>query len=431
MAAEAKVHPHLVTLVSTMVSTGLAACSSFLFSFGVRRSIALRLRRPMSLAKLFSAVSISARSLVLSRHKWQWTLMSISIVILIGIQTSGWFTLLTPVAIVIETLVRSSELDLASPRLRQMASSGALDTCIYTGSYLTLFDVGRTESGSARAKHHLVPENSLGFNYTSAYTIREPNYLLMIACGPVDNYTLIFESAGGYKKPATVCTFSPKITRVNVEYSNPELGSGIVSTTTLSDGVVRDPEGPGGLSAVSSLSNMLFLAQGILTNIMGEEILSLLAGVPEDTATLTLMAEYIRGVAECSASVLRTCLSVAVLDGLPDDITVPTTGIIFIHTVGWTRFAASSIWVFIPGTPVALATIVVVVVAVAQHAYDPPSDLFDPSNGMHLVAAAAAGGLHDAFDGTNGKDLESGERIHVVLGSIPGRGAALIRTDQM
>ncbi|KAJ7696987.1 hypothetical protein B0H17DRAFT_1266711 [Mycena rosella] len=116
MAAEAKVYPHLVILVSIMVSTGLAACSAFLFSFGVRRSIALRLRRPISLAKLFSAVSISACSLVLNRRKWQWTLMSISIVILTGIQSR----------IVIETPVRSSELDLASPRLRQMASSGAL-----------------------------------------------------------------------------------------------------------------------------------------------------------------------------------------------------------------------------------------------------------------------------------------------------------------
>ncbi|KAJ7703879.1 hypothetical protein B0H17DRAFT_1228009 [Mycena rosella] len=154
MAAEAKVYPHLVILVSIMVSTGLAACSAFLFSFGVRRSIALRLRRPMSLAKLFFAVSISACSLVLNRRKWQWTLI--------------WSTLLTPVDIVIETPVRSSELDLASPRLRQMASSGALDTCIYAGSYLAFFDVGRTESGSARAKHHL--------GYPASFTLMDNTF---------------------------------------------------------------------------------------------------------------------------------------------------------------------------------------------------------------------------------------------------------------
>ncbi|KAJ7661171.1 hypothetical protein B0H17DRAFT_1212353 [Mycena rosella] len=487
----------------------------------------------MSLGALFSTVSISARSLVLGRGKWTWSAMSISIIIFTGIQTSGWSTFITPVRIVVETSVSGSELDLASPGLRQMQSSGALDACIYNSTRAsftvmdntfnvstagvlpaTLRDVNATawfygstnvptltmvpsimqdidelpdglsfnysmvqqgfsvdvicapqalnadttpsltvnfDTVTQWARRNIslvdtityteltsncpIPDGSL-FNFTYAYTAREPtNYILMIACGPADNYTLIFESAGRYQQPTTVCTLSPKITRVNVDYSDPKSGVGIISPMTVSDGAVRDPEGPGGLSAVATMHNMIFVAQGAGTNDIGNEMNSLLTEVDAndfEEARLALMEQYIRGVAEYSGSMLRTCLSgnkEVFAHGVPLDMTIPTSGIIFTYTVGWTHYEASSTWVLIPGTVVALATIIIVVVAVAQHAGDPPSDVFDPANGMHLVAAAAAGGLHDAFTGTSNKDIETGERIRVVLGSIPGRGPALIRMD--
>ncbi|KAJ7605484.1 hypothetical protein B0H17DRAFT_1230206 [Mycena rosella] len=551
-----KANPRTVTLISTLISTILASCSSYLFSFGVSRSIGLYLRRPMSLAALVSTVRISTRTLVLNPRRWKWSAISILLVIFTGVQTSGWSTLITPAVIVIEIPVSGSELDLTTPVLREMMNSGALDDCIYNSSLSTPFFVGSMESGhalsaSSRGYSAFFTLMDLNFNISTAgilpatltdfdvspwfsnstvipsaiqgadlrqgverqdipmcgklmwhegfsadvickfqdltndtspplrgltdtvtewkktgdasnlglgdvtftdiatlcignatliysYTIsmHEPNYILMVACGPVDNYTLIFNFAGIYEWPTTVCTLSPKITKVYVEYSDPT-SVAISSTATFSDAASPDPDGPTGLTAAVTMYNMVFLAQTAESNIMGDLIDSLLFDVADDNLNqsfLAAMEDYIQGVSEYSGSVFRACLSgngrPPFADGLPGDLTVPTSGTIFTQTMGWTRLSARSTWVLVPGTLVALTTIIVVVVAVAQHAGDPPTrrDLFNPSDAMHLVAAAAAGGLSDVFTGTSEEAIKDGERVTVVLRSIPGQGAALIRT---
>jgi hypothetical protein len=109
-------------------------------------------------------------------------------------------------------------------------------------------------------------------------------------------------------------------------------------------------------------------------------------------------------------------------------MTIPFNGTLVIQTVGWTRWAVSSIWVLIPGTLVALATIVVVLVVVGKHSGGTPSDQFDPGNAMHLISAAAAGGLSDTFTGIDENGLEAGERVQIHLGFKEGHGPALLRT---
>ncbi|KAJ7458140.1 hypothetical protein FB451DRAFT_1406453 [Mycena latifolia] len=548
-ASWAKDNPHLVTLLSTLISTALAAWSSFLFSFGVRHSVALYLRRPMSLSTFVSTVNISGRSLVLDPRKWKWSAMSIGVIILTGVQTSGWSTFLTPGGIVIQTPVSGSELDLSSPVLRQMYSSSPqiFQDCIDDGSLRPAFIVGGTESGYALSKHNMgspasftlmdqtfnvstagilptplrdvnastwfpnmtvipstvqglsaLPEGlssnytmrqqgfsadvtcefrnltdtttpSVGFrtdtvkdwnhlnftgstvgvmqyselsstcpvapglasNFTWAYTT-EPNYVLVLPCGTAGNYTLIFVWSGIYWQPPTVCNVSPKITKVDVDYSNSLTSSGTIDTTVV-EGGVWDPDGPAGLAAVIAMANTVFIAQAATNNIMGDEITSLAMDVNNDNATRTWLAlteAYVQGVAEYSGSVLRACLSgknATFAEGVPPNMTVPTSGTIFTQTMGWTRHELSSIWILIPGALVALATIIVVIVAVAQHAGDPPTDSFDPADPMHLVAVAAAGGLTHAFTGTSEKDIEAAEDMNVVLRSFPGRGPALVR----
>ncbi|KAJ7495015.1 hypothetical protein FB451DRAFT_1387111 [Mycena latifolia] len=539
VADAARENPHLVTLCSTLISTGLAAC--------VSRSVALYLREPMSLGAFVSTVNISARSLVLDPQKRKWSAISMGVLVLTGVQTSGWSTLLTPVGIVIETPVTGSEIDLASPLLSEMQSSGALDYCLYNSSLLTAFSMGQTESGYALAKDHMgfpasftlmdqtfnistggilpatgnnvsagtwfpymtvipstlqgldalpdalaanysmsqqgfsadvtcayqelgadttpsirllsdtvkdwntlnvpmnisyfqfdtdcpVPENS-ALNWTYAFTAGVPNYLIMIACGPADNYTLIFESAGLYDAPITVCSLSPKIGKVKVDYTDPWSSAGTIGTTGDSNSSVRDPDGPAGLAAVTTISYMVWFAQAIETNVMAAELHSVLTEVEPDfmdQTKLLLTEKYIRGVAEYSGSVFRACLSGmngTFPDGVPTNMTIAMNGTIYSQTVGWSHASASTIWVLIPGALVALATIIVVVVAVAEHAGDPASDVFEPSSVMHLVAVAAAGGLSDAFTGMSEQEIQAAERVNVVLGSIPGRGPALIRTE--
>ncbi|KAJ7624015.1 hypothetical protein B0H17DRAFT_1111929 [Mycena rosella] len=548
-AAWAQIHTREVTLISTLLSTALAACSSFLFSFGVGRSIALRLRQPLSLAVFVSTVGIAKRSLVLQPRQWKWTAMSMGVIILTGVQTSAWSTFLTPVGIVIQTPVSGSEIDLRSPILHQMQSSGSLDFCIQESGLQRAFEVGLSESGYALVKNNmsypgsfdlmdhtfnvstagilpttlvsvdstgwfeattptvipstvqglddlpselsanysmvqqgfsidvncalqnLTPSTSpqlvystdtvkdwdrsgitsnitlvqmwsnctvtkIGLNVSYAYIVPGGSYILMIACPSAEDYVLIIASEGSYYLPTTVCTLSPKITTVKVEYSDPRVAHGTIGTTTLADGAVPDLGGPTGLAAVGGIKNTLFLSQGLETNSMGafiHEILteaSISVGVTssaETTLKLGLIAEYVRGVAEFSGSVFRGCLSErngTFIEGVPANMTIPMVGTAFIQTMGWTRLGPSSLWVLVPGTLVALVTIIVVVASVAQCTGDPLSNMFDPSNAMHLVEAAAAGGLHEKFTGTSGNR----ERVSIVLGTIPGRGPALVRS---
>ncbi|KAJ7450945.1 hypothetical protein B0H11DRAFT_316930 [Mycena galericulata] len=543
-------HVHTVTLISTLISTGLAGCSSFLFSWGVQKSISIYLHREgMSLEQFDSSVKISARTLVLDHRKWKWSVASIVLVILTAVQTSGWSTLLTPQLIVIQTPLTGTELDLSSPLLQQMQSSGALDDCVFDSSNIAAFTVGQTESGYATLKDDLgfpasltlmdqtfdvntagilpltlvdvnvstwfsgttilpatlrpafelpwglssnysmtqqgfstlvncefqnvstetTPNISVttdtvkdwssgeqngnitftqlqfdcpvsadsGFSSTSAYTTGDQiNYLMMVGCQTQENYTLVFQSSGTYDfMRTTVCTLSPQITKVDVLYSDSDPLVATLITDTSQIGAVTDAAGgPAGLSAVTTISNMLFVAQAFSSNIMGDELNSLLevwsdGDNYQDSEVLYFTEEYIRGVAEYSGSVLRACLSAdneVFAGGVPSNMTTTTEGMFFTQTVGWLRFPATTFFVLIPGAIVAFGTISLVL-AVLGHPADVGAEAFDPTDAIHILAASAAGGLHDIFKGTADQDIEAANGVHVVLECIPDRGPALIR----
>ncbi|KAJ7933445.1 hypothetical protein B0H13DRAFT_2306852 [Mycena leptocephala] len=543
-AAWVKANAHPVTVIFTLISTVLAACSSFLFSWGVRQSITLHLHgEGMSMGTFISTLKLSSRSLILDPRKWKWSAMSIALVILTSVQTSGWSGLLTPLQIEIKTPLTGYELDLSSPLLQQMKSGGALDSCVVNSTNLPAFLVGQTESGYAAMKSEMdfpgsltlmdqrfnistagilpmtqldvnatsffpnqnvttIPANltsafdigddflsshysmmQQGFtanvtcefqnltadstpslailsdtvkdwasgsqsfavthtemssncvvpdgpelNFADAYTLGDPNYVLMIACGGLaENYTLIFLGNGTYSfLRTTVCTLVSTISTVQVDYSD----DGTIGTTPSRKGAVADVNGPAGLSAVSTLFNMQFFAQAMSTNVVGEEIRSTIKDDPysDDNTALFALENYIRGVAEYSGSVLRACLSVTngtFVDGAPANMSIPSEGFFYSDIVGWTHVSAATFWVLIPGTLVAIATIWVVLVAVVNHAGDPQREPFDPTNAMHLVSASAAGGLNNVFTGTEEADTTASEGVHVVLETIDGRGPAL------
>jgi hypothetical protein len=87
--------------------------------------------------------------------------------------------------------------------------------------------------------------------------------------------------------------------------------------------------------------------------------------------------------------------------------------------------SAATICALIPGTIIAIATIYIVLAAVAYS--DHEGDPFDPANAMHLVTASAAGGLNNVFSGTEEEDIKAAQDVKIVLGVVPGRGPALIR----
>ncbi|KAJ6452436.1 hypothetical protein C8R45DRAFT_945670 [Mycena sanguinolenta] len=532
-ASWVKAHNHLVTFIFTMISTGLSLSSSFLFSWGVRQSITLRLRgEGMSLAEFISSVKISSRSLILDTQNGRWSVISMAVLILTVVQTSCWSGLISPGQIDFEGPLRGIEIDLTNARLQSLQSTGALDYCVIntsqtesgysalkgdirlpatltlmdqtfnfsTGGILpqsfytvntsswfigtnithipinveTLFDLpeglsfssstviqqglsadvscefqdlpadttvqtfaARDWTGGIQPTVNLFemsstcvpPAVSAGVNSTLAYTVDAPNYILMVACGGASEaYTLIFQGVGLYSFMDTmVCTVAPKVTSVRVDYS----ATGTINSTRLTDGVAADVNGPAALSAITTIYEMQFFAQGIIANVVGDEIRAVVEEIDpklQGPIVLAAVQEYIRGVVEYSGSVLRACLSApngAFADGVPDDMAIPTEGTLNGQIVGWRGISFDTFYIMIPGTLVAIATIWVVLMTLAHHSGDMEEGPFDPANAMHIMTASAAGGLQNVFAGTEATVMRRVGDVHVVLQSIAGRPPAL------
>ncbi|KAJ7506105.1 hypothetical protein B0H11DRAFT_1974779 [Mycena galericulata] len=534
---------HLVHWICTLMSTILAGLSSFLFSWGASKSISLHIHRDgMSLGALVSILRTLSGSPVLNRRKQKWSAISIVLILLLSVQTSGWSALITPITLVVSTPLTGSEIDLSSPLLTQMLSDGALDYCVWNTSTLAGLISGQTDSGYAAAKGALgitaaitvidqtfdmrtggilpltltdidvrpwfqgilpkslhpvsglpngLPQGSetsqQGFtadvtcrsqeltanttpsaillnqtvnnanagsmiyshlvsdcagatifnhtmNSTSAYTIADSNYVLMVACPAGENYTLIFKTSGIYASQQNiVCTFSPQITRMDVHYSNATANAGTIDTYPTNKGSVTElAGGPAGLAAVFTIFNMVLVSQSLYASPIGDQLLGLaeqLGGNETDDMSFHIMEEYIRGVAEYSGTIFRACLSTTNVvwpAGVPANMTLSTEGNFTTNIAGWASASASTFWVLLPGTIIALITILIVLRAIAEHSGDSTGPPFDPSNPMHLLAASASGGLHDLFTG-RGKDTEEAEDVRIILTSTPDQLPALRR----
>ncbi|KAJ7184827.1 hypothetical protein C8R46DRAFT_1343824 [Mycena filopes] len=274
-------------------------------------------------------------------------------------------------------------------------------------------------------------------NWTRSYTLsNQPNYLLMIACRSQDGYQVIFNSDPqaiyGFME-TTICSLTPKITAVQVDYS-----AGAINTTTLPTVVhVADPESPATLSAVKTLHNLVFFAQSSVSNGVGDKLRSLVAekdGVPLTyETTLRLTEAYLRGVTEYSGSVFRACLSASpdFLAAVPSDMNVTTNGLFQVDSVGWLHASPVTFLELIPGTLVTLYAIFAVLTTLGYHHVDENAEPFDATDPMHLMSASSTGHLSNVFTGTRRKHLRTVEGATVLLRDVPGRGPVLVRTDVM
>ncbi|KAF7363230.1 hypothetical protein MVEN_00675900 [Mycena venus] len=548
-AAWASENPHIVDWITTIIATILAFLTTSMFSFGIRKCIALHLHGDgMSLAAFIASTKISARSLILERDPRRRKLGLISIVIFIlagGVQTAGWKALITPYSIDAHGPLVGDEIDLSSTLLAQLQDNEGLNFCVRTGTNQASFIVGQTDSGYTAVKGDLgvpatftmmdqtvnistagilpltlesrnastwfvntttipttlrsianlppglsswysltqrgftadvscnywdpedatvppilisnttvkdwnnverlidnitfsdlysscqVDEQVSQSNWSRAYTAYEqPNYLLMIACPSKDNYKLIFNThpSGLYRfLSTTVCVLTPKITNVEVTYTN------FINTMTNPIATLADPGGPPTLAAVNTLYNSVFFSQSSVSNGVGDKLRSLIAekdgGFNFTYATTMRITE--NGVTEYSASVLRGWLSAnqTFSNTLPSSMNVSTGGVLHSNTVGWLHALPATFLELIPGTLIAIFTIYAIVITLAYHAVDPTDEPFDPSDPLHLMAASAAGHLHNVFTGTRRENLMAVEEANVFLRDIEGRGPGLMRSN--
>ncbi|KAJ7612943.1 hypothetical protein DFH06DRAFT_1344854 [Mycena polygramma] len=198
---------------------------------------------------------------------------------------------------------------------------------------------------------------------------------------------------------AVSCTVFPKITTVSADYTS----EGNIDTELIAAETSSDP--PAEFS-FSTIMDMFSVSQGVSTHVVGNQISAVLRTLPSSNwtdADLIQREAYFRGVIEFSGSLLRTCLSETVTpfaDGIPANITRPTSGVFRTETLSWSFATAPTRVILLPTTLLALASITVIVDAWVQN----PGQMhrrfdFDATNPLHLMAAAAAGGLGDTFKG--------------------------------
>jgi hypothetical protein len=103
-----------------------------------------------------------------------------------------------------------------------------------------------------------------------------------------------------------VCTLTPKVTTVQVEYSDIDLLAGTISPTTLDDYPTTYVGGPAGVSAITTLFNMQLFAQGTSSNIVGDQLRTSIKEVSsdfDDGIVLTLLVSD----PSCHAVVASSC----------------------------------------------------------------------------------------------------------------------------
>ncbi|KAF7344938.1 hypothetical protein MVEN_01656400 [Mycena venus] len=275
------------------------------------------------------------------------------------------------------------------------------------------------------------PTSFLNSTVISSFVGDHQGYVVMIACGGEtgESYQLILKGGGLYSFiNTTVCTFTPEITTVWADYTYSYYSDNIAVQPPSSS--IPNVGGPAGISAITTIYNMLVFAQGTNANAVGDQLTSILQDEDGDNRDLLDAIEiYLRGVAEYSGTILRACLSQAngtFHGGVPNNLSRSITGKLHTQFFGWEP-TISVFWVLIPGTIVAGATIYIVLAAIARHAADPmPEDAFDPSDTMQLVSASAAGGLSSVFAGRRGNDTQAALNVSITFGEFEGMERALI-----
>ncbi|KAJ7501110.1 hypothetical protein B0H11DRAFT_1908413 [Mycena galericulata] len=228
--------------------------------------------------------------------------------------------------------------------------------------------------------------------------------LIGLSCNnPGDAYSFWILGSGLYSYMSGVsCTVTPQITTVHADYTS----AGNINTTILEATNSTDRAGPAGMFAFSTIMDMFFVSQGISADTIGNHL------------------AYFRGVVEFSDSLVRTCISETITpfaDGAPANMTHATAGVYRTETLGWSFTSTPTRVILLPTTLIALASIAVIAFAWIQN----PGQMgrrtdFDATNPLHLMAAAAAGGMGDTFKGLGSREIRDGEKTAVVLGPVQG-----------
>ncbi|KIK38730.1 hypothetical protein CY34DRAFT_90468 [Suillus luteus UH-Slu-Lm8-n1] len=228
-------------------------------------------------------------------------------------------------------------------------------------------------------------------------------FLPSVICpGPMtinQTYTSFLIFTQGFDKynflNASVCEVIPKLTTVNVNYSNNLISS--VSTSPIP----FQSENVQLLSFIAGVAKYQVInSQGLVSSTIGDTLYSTytsmtngsINGTIDQTDVYLELEEYWCGVVEFSATFLRSGF-VAVgsfPDGIPNNLSSQVNGTMYISTIGWTMRSPTYLVAILPLTILTILIFTCALYSTVQAWKHCNQKLtFDASNTLHLIMAAA------------------------------------------
>ncbi|KAG1810463.1 uncharacterized protein HD556DRAFT_1223636 [Suillus plorans] len=260
-------------------------------------------------------------------------------------------------------------------------------------------------------------------------------FLPSVVClGPTDTnqtYTSFTIFTQGFYKydflKASVCEVVPLLTTVRADYSNDQISSEVISFAPFQSENVELLSFITGVAKYQSINS-----QGLTSSTIGDTLYSIYSSTTterinnnlNDTQVYLELEDYWRGVVEFSATFLRSGFMAtgSFPDNIiPNNISSPVNGTMFISTIGWTRWTKNSPTYLLATVPLTIITILTfacalysLLEALEEHHKHTHKAHFNVSNTIHLVMLCAAGSLKLADFG-HSKGMKTNEVVKVHL----------------
>ncbi|TFY52969.1 hypothetical protein EVG20_g10324 [Dentipellis fragilis] len=300
-----------------------------------------------------------------------------------------------------------------------------------------------TFSGSNHPPGSAVLSNPCFFqNMSSTPTSgADPSTHLLVLVGQGQPYSFI---------DRTVCSIQPVLTGVQVDYG-PAINVSRISTSR----VLQEPsDGDSNAAAlgtlvVSVLNQRINGTQTLAQNMVGDNLAAVFqsirvggGGDADHKIFNEILEAYVKGIAEFLGTVVRTGLSSQGVwpdDQIPDDMSISTAGELWATTIGFNYESGVGTINLLPTSFITIISIGLTLYSFSQRpgTWDdetnatgigggigmrrdgnPSSSQFDPTNPLHLIVVASAGGMTALGDFRDPVAMAQYERMRVRLGLV-------------
>ncbi|OAX39862.1 hypothetical protein K503DRAFT_799312 [Rhizopogon vinicolor AM-OR11-026] len=224
-------------------------------------------------------------------------------------------------------------------------------------------------------------------------------------------FDIFMAGIGKYYLPTTVCEVVPYMTTVNVTYNGAIITVDPVGT---SSDLTSSPSLPLSQYIASVMDYQAGSNQAPTKNTIGDFLTAY--GNNDTTLMYSQLEDYWRGIIEFSGTQLRSGYSAAgqyPSNEIPSNMTVSTQGTMYITTYGWDSNHRTFILLIVVITMIWGATVLAAAYSLIKEKYSFTDRSFDFSDPVHLIVAAAAGGLQGSLRELNSDTIEDREDLMV------------------